>query len=136
MRVFMLLQALLLSTAASASTPQQQSTIGYASVAEALSALKAKPGVQVEITKPDAWTIISEPGNVQWSFSPSTHGAYPAVVRRALKVNPDGDLYIEMTALCQAEKMACDKLIEEFKQLNERIRQSVRARLQQGDQPK
>lgn len=116
------------------SEPPVRSGIGYATVAEALAALKAKPGVQIEVTKPDAWTIVNEPGDVQWSFTPSSHSAYPAVVRRALKVNAEGGLYIEMSALCQAEKAPCDKLLEDFKELNERMRQSVRARLQGGQQ--
>ncbi len=110
------------------------SSIGYATVAEALAALKSKPGVRVELTKPDAWVIVSEPENIQWSFTPSTHSAYPAVVRRAIMVNADGGVFIETSSLCQAQKASCDKLVEDFKELNERIRQSVRARLQQGGQ--
>jgi hypothetical protein len=120
----------------SAPTATPRSVIGYSTVAEALSALKAKQGVQVEVTKPDSWVIVNEPGNIQWSFTPDTHRAHPAVVRRAIKVNGEGGLYIEMSALCQAEKTDCDKLLEDFKELNERIRQSVRARLQQGGQHK
>jgi hypothetical protein len=117
-----------------ASSPDaaRASVIGFATVAEALSTLHTKPGVQVEITKPDAWTIINEPGNVQWSFTPSTHNAYPAVVRRAIKVNAEGGVYIEMSALCQAEKEPCDKLLEDFKDLNERIRQTIRARMRRA----
>jgi hypothetical protein len=111
-----------------------QSSIGFATVAEALTALQARPGVRIETTKPDAWVIVNEPGDVQWSFTPSSHAAYPAVVRRAIKINAQGDVYIEMTSLCQAEKGHCDKLLEEFTELNERIRQSVRSRIQQGQQ--
>ena len=118
----------------SAPTQPQSATagIGFATVAEALETLRAKAGLQIMLTKPDAWTIINEPDNVQWSFTPKTHKAFPAVVRRATKVNSEGYVYIEMSALCQAEKVHCDKLIEEFKELNESIRQSVRTRLQQA----
>ena len=117
----------------SAPTQPQSATagIGFATVAEALETLRTKPGVQVILTKPDAWTIVNEPGSVQWSFTPNTHMAHPAVVRRAIKVNPEGYVYIEMSALCQAEKVHCDKLLEEFKELNESIRQKVRTRIQQ-----
>ncbi|HQS00428.1 MULTISPECIES: hypothetical protein [unclassified Polaromonas] len=100
--------------------------IGYPTVQAALEALQAKPGVQIQTTKPDAWTIANEPGDVQWSFTPSSHSAYPAVVRRAIKMKTDGGIFIEMSALCQAEKAACDKLIADFKELNERIGQSDR----------
>jgi hypothetical protein len=52
-----------------ASTPG--SSIGYKTVAEALDAVKAKPGVAVTVTQPDSWTIVSEPGGmVVWSFTP------------------------------------------------------------------
>lgn len=111
--------------AASAPSPG----IGYPTVQAALEALQAKSGVQIQTTKPDAWTIANEPGDVQWSFTPSSHSAYPAVVRRAIKMKPDGGIFIEMSALCQAEKAACDKLISDFKELNERIGQSVRSQV-------
>ena len=117
-----------------ASGISSQSGIGYATVEEALAAVKTKPGVQVEIAQPDGWTIVNEPANVQWSFTPSSHPANPAVVRRELKANGGGDLSIQMSALCQAEKAECDKLLEDFKELNERIRQSVRAGMQNGQQ--
>lgn len=103
--------------------------IGYPTVQAALEALQAKPGVQIQTTKLDAWTIANEPGDVQWSFTPISHSAYPAVVRRAIKVKPDGGIFIEMSALCQAEKAACDKLMADFKELNERIGQSVRSQV-------
>ena len=109
--------------------PAPSPGIGYPTVQAALEALQAKPGVQIQITKPDAWTIANEPGDVQWSFTPSTHNAYPAVVRRAIKMKPDGGIFIEMSALCQAEKAACDKLMADFKELNERIGQSVRSQV-------
>ena len=68
MRTLAFLQVLVFSTAAFAQAEQatseppgkRQSTIGYASVAEAMVALKERSGVQVEVTKPDAWTIINE----------------------------------------------------------------------------
>jgi hypothetical protein len=121
---------------ASAPAAVSATGIGYSTVQDALVALKATPGVQVDITKPDGWVIVNEPGNVQWSFTPRTHAAYPAVVRRAIKVNATGEVYIEMSALCQADKTPCDKLVEDFKGLNEQIRKSISARLQQGGQQK
>ncbi|KPF67903.1 hypothetical protein IP84_11645 [beta proteobacterium AAP99] len=114
-----------------APTPDVSPDIGFASVKEALETLRAKPGVQVQITKPDSWIIITEPGNIQWSFAPETHKAYPAVSRREVKVDAGGDVKIETRIRCESDKSECDKLTEEFIALNERIRQSIRARLQQ-----
>lgn len=109
--------------------PTPNASIGYPTVQAALEVLQAKPGVQIQITKPDAWTIANEPGDVQWSFTPSSHSAYPAVVRRVIKMKPDGGIFIEMSGLCEAEKAACDKLMADFKELNERIGQSVRSQV-------
>lgn len=130
--------AMLVGTAVAAQTQSQTSEetgsagVGYPTVAEAMASLKAKPGVQVQITKPDAWMIANEPIGIQWSFVPITHYANPAVVRREVKVNREGDVFIEMRALCEAEKAQCDRLIEEFKGLNENMRQSIQSRLKSG----
>jgi hypothetical protein len=122
-------------TAASAESTSGKSAIGYTSVQEALESLKSKPGISVTVTNPDSWVIIVEPQPyTQWSFTPAGHYAYPAVVRREIKQR-DGAIAVEMSALCQAEKAACDKLLEEFKQLNERMRQSIQDRLK-GNAPK
>lgn len=137
--------AVLLATALSANAQDQatasaestsgKSAIGYTSVQEALESLKSKPGTSVTVTNPDSWVIIVEPQPyTHWSFTPAGHYAYPAVVRREIKQR-DGAIAVEMSALCQAEKTACDKLLEEFKQLNERMRQSMQDRLK-GNAPK
>lgn len=111
-----------------------KSRFGYATVQEALQSLKAKANATVEVSKPDGWTIVTEPApeHAVWSFTPPGHYAYPAVVRRAVKQRPDGDLYVEMAALCQAEKEPCERLIREFQQLNDRMAEDVRKRIEQG----
>ena len=112
------------------------SGVGFKTVSEALETLKTKPGVNVKFTQPDNWTVISAPDSkTVWSFTPSAHYAYPAVVKRELKVRANGDVYIETRALCQAEKVACDKLIEEFNQLNSRTRSAVQQRLNKNAEP-
>jgi hypothetical protein len=113
--------------------PGAQSNIGYSTVAEALEALKAKPGVTLSVTQPDAWVIISEPDRrTVWSFTPESHYAYPAVVKRTIKVDANGNVFVETGALCQAQKAPCDRLIQEFMELNERMRESVQKRLKEG----
>ncbi|MDZ7938547.1 MAG: hypothetical protein U5M53_09815 [Rhodoferax sp.] len=126
---------MLVGTAVAAQTPEQTGSegIGYPTVAEAIASLKAKPGVEVQITKPDAWTIVNEPSGIQWSFVPSNHYANPCCrSSRSKKWNREGGVFIEMRALCQAEKAQCDKLIEEFKVLNESMRQSIQSRIKAG----
>ena len=104
---------------------KKTSSIGYATVNEALESLKNKAGTDVSVQ--GGWTIISDKENgnmVLWSFSPENHDAYPAAIKRII-VKKDGSIYIQMKALCQAKKKACDKLIEEFKELNAKISEQI-----------
>ena len=129
--------ALLLATetlvSSSVLAAQENSTgVGFKSVQEALDTLKATAGVEITTTQPDGWTVANDSkNNTQWSFTPLGHYAHPAVVKRAIKQSPIGQIYIEMSGLCQAEKEPCDKLMSEFEQLNERMRQNIQRRLQQ-----
>ena len=116
-------------------SPGTAKSLGYATVAGALTSLKAKSGVSVSVTKPDGWTIIAEPApvNAVWSFAPVGHYAYPAVVRRAVTRDSAGHVSMEMTALCEAAKEPCDRLMREFQQLNDRVRQRVQSQMPPGD---
>lgn len=98
--------------------------IGYPTVAAALTALKARSDVDISVQ--GGWTIVDDkPANAVWSFTPAHHPAHPAVVRRAV-VSRGGAAVMDMTALCQASKAACDKLMDEFNELNARMSQSIR----------
>jgi hypothetical protein len=110
---------------------QQPNAIGYATVGDAMRALKEKPGSTLTLTKPDDWTIINEPSPVytQWSFAPPGHYAYPAVVRRGIKITENGDASIETTSLCEAPKSECDRLLSEFQQMTDRSKQNVQKQI-------
>jgi hypothetical protein len=102
------------------------STIGYRNVAEALEALRKKPGVT--ITESNGWIVVDESESGQseralWSFSPSTYPAYPAVAKRTVH-EKDGKVWIELAVECEATKEACDQMVREFQDLNERAMQS------------
>jgi hypothetical protein len=113
---------------AQATLPESPGALEYRTVSDALGVLKSKPGVSITETKPDGWIIASEAESVVWSFTPTGHYAHPAVVRREVVVR-DGNVAVETRALCQAEKAACDMLIREFQELNERMRQSIQHRM-------
>jgi len=117
---------LLASVIASADELNSEKGVGFTTVDEALVFLKTKPTVTFTVTKPDGWFIANDtsPFTV-WSFTPEGHYAYPAVVKREVKQNAQGGVFIEMTALCQAEKEPCDRLIQEFLHLNNKIRKNV-----------
>lgn len=103
---------------------QVEQGVGYPTVAAALAALKAKAGAKV--SERGGWTIVDDrAAGALWSFTPAGHPAHPAVVKRVIGEH-GGQVAVNMTALCQAGKAACDQLIEEFRQLNEQMAQSMR----------
>jgi hypothetical protein len=100
---------------AACASPQRkiQEEFGYPTVAAAFDALKARN--DVKMTSQDGWTIIEDPASsTLWSFAPVNHPAYPAVIRRHL-VERDGGKVVQMSALCQATRSACDKLVAEMR---------------------
>lgn len=102
-------------------------TIEYKTVADALAAIKANPDMHVTVTEgPDVWTIAGDKdGLTQWSFTPPGHEAHPAVVKRVIVRSDNGDVYVRMATLCEAQKPACDKLIQDFRATNEYMRQAL-----------
>lgn len=105
-------------------------SIGFKTVAEALETLKALPGARATVTQPDSWVVISEPGGmIVWSFTPPAHPAHPAVVRRAAVVGGDKMARLQMTVLCEAKKAPCDRLVQEFRELNARDARAVEERI-------
>jgi len=129
-RLYPIVLTALLVVASSATAQQQpsESEIGYPTVAAALEALKARPDVKISVR--DGWTIINDPtSGAVWSFTPPNHPAHPAAVKRTV-VQKNGQVFLDMRALCQASKAACDKLISEFRELNEKAAESARTRVQ------
>jgi hypothetical protein len=99
------------------------SGIGYPSVAAALAAMKAKPGVA--ISSEGGWTVIVDRASmILWSFTPSGHPAHPSAVRRAIVQRGDG-VFVDMSVKCESQKAACDQLVAEFNQLTEKMRQGL-----------
>jgi hypothetical protein len=93
-------------------------SIGYPTVQAALEALRKDP--DAKISEQAGWTIVQQTAGknfVLWSFTPSSYPAYPAAIKRVI-IEKEGGMHLEMQALCQASKEACDRLIEEFKALN------------------
>jgi len=114
-----------------------RSSFGYPTVEAALTALRAKPGV--DIREREGWIIITdkESGNpALWSFTPPGHPAHPSAVKRIV-TEKDGAVYIEMKVLCQAQKNPCDALVREFQALNDRIKeeQEKRSRSRAAERP-
>jgi hypothetical protein len=99
----------------------------FATVQEAYDALIADPSAtQSEV---DGWTIFNQKADgryIIWSFTPIDHPVHPSAVRREV-VKKDGEVYISMDALCQANRFDCDQLIEQFKQINQNLQRRLAA---------
>jgi hypothetical protein len=103
--------ALCVSLAQGADSPDMADTgaIEYSSVAEALAALKAKPGVQ--FSTDNGMTVAKDldaPHPAVWIFYPASHPAYPTVIKRSV-VNHANGAYMDTSVKCEASQEVCDK---------------------------
>jgi hypothetical protein len=115
---------LLCAPLAHAADDAADAPIDYPSVAAVLDALRADAAAQFESQA--GWTIVatSEGGNpVLWSFTPEGHPAHPAVVKRTA-LERKGTGFVQLTTLCQAPEAECVRLLDEFRQVNQKIAQS------------
>jgi len=102
-----------------APTPEGRSQLGFASPAAAMAALRARPNVL--FSEQRGWTIAEEPAaRIIWSFAPSGHPAYPAVVRRRV-VQRNGSVLIHTDVMCGSTKLNCDALVRDFQHLNDAV---------------
>ncbi len=93
-------------------------------VLKTLENLKSNP--DATFRNANGWTIINIDNDLEksiYSFTPESHAAYPAIVKREI-IEKDGSIHIEMTAKCGATKDVCDELVQQFVALNNKIRQS------------
>ena len=105
---------------------ERGSSIGYPSVDAARKELLAKPGVRA--VEQQGWLIIDDQKEMSlWSFTPQSHEAHPAAVKRTI-LKKDGAMFVRMNVLCGASKEACDRLVAEFNALNDRMRQDIERR--------
>jgi hypothetical protein len=99
------------------------STVGYPTVAAALDGLRAD--AKVKFGSQAGWAVaIDDADKTIWSFAPAGDPSYPSVVKRQI-VPAGGGVAVQMTVLCQSTKQACDNLVREFEQLNDRMKASL-----------
>ena len=98
---------------------------GYASVEAALLDFRSRKDVEISVQA--GWTTVIEPAAMRiWTFTPTGHPAHPTVVRRTV-AKEGTKVFVELQAVCEAEKSACDKIVAEFVQLNEQARDAIAA---------
>ena len=108
----------------------QSSELGYQgfntegdSVESTLAKLKNDPEVNIRVS--EGWAIATkEGGRIIWSFTPINHPANPSFVKREI-VERDGSIYIDTSASCSSTKEICDKLVQDFVDLNNRIVENI-----------
>ena len=106
---------------------QESPSIGYESVAAALDALSLDPGI--DIREEAGWTTadVREGDDiVLWTFTSSIHAAHPSAIKRIMYRQGESRV-LEMKVLCEAEQAACDELVKEFQDLNDRLRRRMAA---------
>jgi hypothetical protein len=104
--------------------PKASSGIGYPSVAAALADLHSKP--QVIFREEGGWIIAEDRSHYTlWSFATEGDPAYPSAVKRTAVQEAGGSVTMNMNILCESNQDACDKLVANFNELNERARDSL-----------
>jgi len=99
--------------------PADLESLGTATVAETLAALKEDP-LRVFVDH-GGWLVGEKSidgGSELWSFTPKDHEAYPAAVQRLITDGEDS-LAIAMNIQCDAPTAACESLLELFTVMNE-----------------
>ena len=100
--------------------------IPYESPAAALAAVRAKPGVVT--TENEEWMILTDSAeNSLWSITKSGHFAHPtAVLRRTYE--QEGQVFIGMDVKCGNTKANCDRVVQQFIELNNKIRDDFKGK--------
>jgi len=98
----------------------------YATAAQALQGLRAKPGVKISVQS--GWTVIEDRSTLSvWSFPPVGSRAYPTAIQRKV-VQQGSNIFVKMNVLCEAPKPDCDAVVAEFGKLNERVRDDLNSK--------
>jgi hypothetical protein len=107
--------------------PRRSSGIGYPSVAAALADLHSKP--EVIFREEGGWIIADDRTHYTlWSFATEGDPAYPSAVKRTAVQESGGNVTMNMNILCESTQDACDKLVANFNELNERARDSLKSK--------
>jgi hypothetical protein len=104
---------------------QEVGAIGYATVAEALDALRADPTATERTER--GWIVIERAGDLEiWSFTPQGHPAHPSAAKRTAYQSADGGWHVITNLLCGSTKANCDALMEQYRQLDAQMKERIR----------
>jgi hypothetical protein len=107
--------------------PEKLSGIGYPSVAAALADLHSKP--EVTFREEGGWIIAEDRSHYTlWSFATVGDPSYPSAVKRTAVQQASGSVTMNMNILCESKQDACEKLVADFNESNERARDSLKGK--------
>jgi hypothetical protein len=104
--------------------------IGYPTITIAINAVKARKDTVLKANaKPFGWQeragpwyVVKEGKHIEWAFTEGGHYAHPTVVKRIIDVGSKDHMSVDMAFRCGAtDRAACDKLLNEFKEVNKLI---------------
>ena len=89
-----------------------------------LDTLRNEAGIEL-IHQDDLYLAFAEEARgIVWTFTRPNHPAHPAVVCRQV-VQQGEDIGVETRVLCGGRKTACDRMVADFQDLNERMKQDI-----------
>lgn len=124
---------LILSLASCAGSPDKTDNLGYngklpansQSVGDLLQQLTSDPNTSIRML--DGWTVAhSSELSTIWSFTPENHPAHPSVAKRKV-IEDNGKVYIKTHVQCGAAKLVCDRFVQDFIELNDKVREYMAA---------
>jgi len=100
----------------------------FATVGDALAELRSNP--RLISFRENGWLVYQDRANmVMWRFTPPDHPAHPSAVRTAM-VRGENGFTVQWSSLCESTKPDCDKLVAEYKEQAERLRDQLRQKLE------
>ncbi len=117
--------------------PKYVIAIGYPNTDTALTSIKARSDIAIKANaRPFGWqqrsgpwyvanerSNLNEQANFEWAFTQSGHYAHPSVVKRMIDIGSSDHVYVDMAFRCgAANRVDCDTLLTEFKDVNLLIR--------------
>jgi hypothetical protein len=79
-----------------------------------------------EIHRDKAYVVLNDQArDTIWTFTVAGHPAHPSAVCRHFIRDGDGRLRIEMGVACSAQEAECEKLVNAFQELNQRMIQDL-----------
>jgi hypothetical protein len=122
--------------------PEHELSLGYPTINGAFDAIRVKQGVRLKANarpfgwqeRTGPWYVANEGEYEEWAFTQPGHYAHPSLVKRMIDVGSNNHVDVDMVYRCGAKNVLdCDKLFNEFKEVNLLIKKVYQVKYIQGD---